>query len=264
MPARKRVTKKEAQLLKQLRGYDKDECIEIWNDRRRGVRHKVPRGFWEQYNHRKYVVEAFVKEYQEKNPGEYPDEREFNKNKLSGLLSNHYSNSPWQAFAEGGFTDKSSKNYDLKLDETPWLVLNIPKGYWENSTNVKKAVDWLAEKISKEITQLKDDDFIKNDLHGLHKAYAGSPILIIRKAGYEIKELERDKVSQRYWADENNRIQATTELASIIQKSGETMRKKDFDNNRLGGIAVYFHRKGKTYRKALQEAGLLEEKVQGA
>ena len=257
MRTHKRVTNKEAKLLKQLRGYDKDECIEIWDGLKANAIRQVPPFFWQKLNHRKYIVEAFIEQYQETHPGRYPTERDFIKNKLSGLLQIYYDNSPLLALIETGFTDKKSKYYDLRLEETPWLVLGaVPRNYWGEKSNAKKAVDWLSQKTGRNVTELESDNFEENSLYGLLKHYNYSPINIIKAAGYEVEEMQRNMTSQRYWENPENRIKAVKDLVKKLDKSPIEVTWKDFLNNGISGLLEYYD----SHKEALAEAGFACER----
>lgn len=251
MRIRKHVTKSEEELLKQLRGYDKDECIEIWNSVKCGALKKFPRNFWQNYDHRKQILEDFVKTYRKNNNGGYPQNTEFIKNRLRGLLK-FYGGSSLSALVEAGFTNRESENYDALLDETPWLIMaRLPQRYWDDGTNVRKAVDWLAKVTTKEATKLLQDDFKENYLSGLLDSYSSSPVTIIRRAGYEVKELERSQVTKNYWV----RANITNHIRKLVEELGKPVSKitaQDFANAGLGGMLVKL---GNSPTVALQEAG---------
>jgi len=255
------ITKSERELLKQIRKeYTREDCINMWEKSKGNLIKKVPGGFWENRNHRAYVIEEFVRQYQREHPGEYPIAKEFYSNRLSGVLR-YYKSSPMHAFADAGFTDKESDIYDPILAETPWLVLTQPPlGYWREQANVKKAVDWLAKKTNKEVAALESSDFTDNKLAGLlREVYKGSPIAVIRAAGYDLRDLDRGIVPQNYWKNKDNRVKALREFADNIQKPAEAITQKDFKNGRLAGLLAAYHYTGKKQADALREAGLLPE-----
>ncbi len=251
------VTKKEGKLLEELRkgDYSRDKCIQIWNDLRNGFINRVPLNFWKKHNHRVYITEEFVKEYQEENPDRYPGVENFKENKLRSLMR-YCSNSPFIAFQEAGFMDKDSENYDPKLDEVPWMVLDkLPQRYWDKTKNVRKAVDFLAENIDKEVIKLEEPDFRENNLFGLLSAYNGSPIDIIRKAEYKIDELDRNKVplgKGGYWSKKVNIIKHTIRLVEKSDKPFTEIKAKDFKDNGLGRL---LNKLENSPSKALNNAG---------
>ena len=97
---------------------------------------------------------------------------DFNENGLSGLLSHHYRNSPYEALLEAGF--------ELK----PWEMGMAPLGFWKEKENRIEAIRWLVAKLGKDVREIRFDDFRKNDLSGLLEIYyRNSPYEALKDAG---------------------------------------------------------------------------------
>jgi hypothetical protein len=130
-------TKRDRDLLERIRKYETytdEQAKEIWHEVRRREKRRFPNRFLGKYQHRVAVVRAFIKEYRKEHPGDYPQARNFHKNKLAGLLVGYYGDSPFNALAEAGFTKSRTSVYDPVLAKTPWLALDvIPRSYWEST-----------------------------------------------------------------------------------------------------------------------------------
>ncbi len=238
--------------------YSRDGCIQIWHELMSGERLRAPRnkadgGFWEKYNHRKYVIEAFVEEFQKKNSdlekivklGEikyhihtYPEVGDFRGAKLSGLFSKYYGSSPLEAFIEAGFTNPKSENYDRALTEVPWLVLGqLPIGYWQrNKGNVAKAVTWLLEVLNKSPQELQAEDFKSYSLHGLLQANGFSVLKILQRAGYKIKGEDMVNAPKRYWRIKAHVAQAVDDVLEATGKKSEQLILRDFEDCGYSGL----------------------------
>lgn len=259
----------EEEVIKKIREeYPREKCIQFWYELREGSRRMFPRHFRHKHAHRKYVIEAFVEEFREKNKlpqkpsledvinGEdqcsfYPQQPDFSKNKLSGLLQ-FYDGSPYDAFVDVGFTNPESENYDTILDKTPWLVMEkMPNKYWKIKKNRIKATKWLVKILSKPITEIRKEDFKKYNLIGLLNIRKGSPYAILKEVYPKLKRTELHKLPDRYWHKKQNRIKHTKELVQKLNKPMTQIKVEDFRDNDLGTLIKL---KNNSVFEALKEA----------
>ena len=106
---------------------------------------------------------------------------DFHSNRVRGLLSNHYSNSPYQAISEA-FPE---------LDIREWEMSSAPKKFYEDKENRITAVRWLVERLGKDPREVTADDFRDNGLGGLMTNYYFGPYRALREAGLVTEEDRR-------------------------------------------------------------------------
>jgi len=239
------ISKKEKKILKQIgEDYSREECIQIWNEVRGGLRNRVPLGFWQKYNHRKYVFFEFLKEYQQDNPArKYPDSNDYRdkENKISGLFA-VYGDSPYEVLKGMGFTNPNEPHYDETLDKTPWRVIDrLPDGYWDEKDNRARAINWLLEYTCKAPEELIYDDIRENGLNGIchHKSRLYE---LLREAGHDIKlhDMHNMTNSEKGWSNKRTRFMAITDLCSKLNKLPEEIVSEDLKNNGLGGVLAMY------------------------
>jgi hypothetical protein len=239
--------------------YSRDECVGIWYELRDGTRKRAPwnkrdGGFWEKYNHRKYVVQAFVGEFQEEHTERtelvgkheyrirpYPWLEEFYDAKLGGLITRYYGSSPLAAFVETGFTTPRTKFYDSALAEAPWLVLDrLPQRFWKNPHNMARVVNWLLDALDKAPEELQAADFIDNGLYGPLKVNDWSPAKVLRKAGHEVKDGDMSTAPHNYWKAKANVVQTVEDVLAKTGKRPEQLIAQDFEELGYSGLLRYY------------------------
>ncbi len=99
---------------------------------------------------------------------------DFSSNRLFGLLSHHYSDSPYEAVSEA---------YP-ELNFKPWEMSITPNAFYKKKSNRVAAVRWFVEESGKNPKELTFDDFRFSCLAGLlQKYYSNSPFEAVFEAG---------------------------------------------------------------------------------
>ena len=135
--------------------------------------------------------------------------------------------------------------------DKPWIHFDrVPRGYWEDDNNVRKALKWLFEEkldIFKEGTTISIDDFKNNNLIGLLIGiFDGSPIKAIEYMyPGKFKPWEKCSTPKGYWNNDDNikrALQWLFEEKVDIFKNGTIITTKDFkDNNLLSLFHNHFY-----------------------
>ncbi|MBI2971801.1 MAG: hypothetical protein HYY37_05270 [Candidatus Aenigmarchaeota archaeon] len=129
-----------------------------------------PRRFYETPENRKAATRWLV--HKTGKPPTTVTAADFYANRLGGLLSCHYGNSPYDALREAG--------YEMEL----WEMEGTPKGFFGIRENRIRATQWLAGKIGKEPQELTQQDFFAAGLKHLISGYHnGSPYEALHEAG---------------------------------------------------------------------------------
>ena len=98
---------------------------------------------------------------------------DFNNNGLSGLITNHYKDSPYIALVEAGYVYsldeiKEHSRTGFKTDKIyPWELNQTPNRIWPHKENRIFATKWLIWKLNKNPREITGDDFNNNGLSGL-------------------------------------------------------------------------------------------------
>ncbi len=194
----------------------------------------VPCGYWTEKENRIAAVKLLAEKY-----GNKLTSKDFNKNGVGALLQQ--AGGIRTALQEAGLINK----------EQPWLNhLNVPSHYWDSKENRIEAVNWLVEKIGKEV---KLKDFEDNGLARLiNYYYNGSPTAALEEVGYKIEKpwLTRN-VPVGYWNKRENRIFAIQDLVKELGKINVSFR--DFVKNGLSGMISNYYNCSPT--AALKDAG---------
>ena len=139
--------------------------------------------------------------------------------------------------------------------DKPWIHFDrVPRGYWEDDNNVRKALKWLFEEkldIFKEGTTISIDDFKNNNLIGLLIGiFDGSPIKAIEYMyPGKFKPWEKCSTPKGYWNNDDNikrALQWLFEEKVDIFKNGTIITTKDFKDNNLLSL-FHNHFNGSTY-----------------
>ncbi len=177
-------------------------------------------------------------------------QEDFYANRLCGLLTDHYSGSPYDALKDAGYAFH------------PWEMSVTPRGFYESKKNRVAAITWLVKKLSKESRDMTLEDFRSNRLGGLlSNYYSDIPYYALKEAGYNLHPWEMLKTPQTFYESKDIRIAAINWLVQRVKKSGKEPRditQEEFRSNRLGGL-LYNYYNGSPY-DALLEAGLISKK----
>ncbi len=206
----------------------------------------TPQGFYREKENRVTATKWLV-EMLGKNPSDMTKE-DFNSNRLGGLLSYYYNDSPYAAVREA-YPEQVIK---------PWEMTVTPNGFYDRETVRVEAVRWLIEKLGKDLRDMTKEDFNSNRLGGLlNHYYNGSPYAAVREAYPEqvIKPWEMTVTPMGFYEGMENRIAATKWLVERLGKNPSDMTKEDFNSNRLGGLLSYYY--NDSPYAALLEAGLV-------
>lgn len=206
----------------------------------------------------KFLVEKVLK----KDPRDITKE-DFYSNRLSGLLMNYYSNSPYEALLEAGYACSAQESLqhaatgNFQTDKFyPWEMSSAPNQFYQSGQNRIAAVKWLLWKTQKNPKDIFAEDFRSNCLGGLLvKQYEGSPHAALSEAGYQFNPWELCKAPQRFYKSPQNRMAAVNWLVEKLQKDPRDITFDDFHSNRLGGL-LYNYYNNRSY-EALLEAGLV-------
>jgi hypothetical protein len=212
------------------------------NERYPWTQGKVPCGYWNKRNKNRAVKWIYEKANKEKKK---ITKNYFIKNKLGGLIRNHYNGSPLKALQEA-----YPKN--RLIQETPWLIKEIsqvPLKYWQEKAKRIKAIKWVYEKAKKEKKEIKYSFLEKNGLGGLiynhynnsslkalKEAYPDDPI--IQETPWLIKELKR--VPNDYWIEEN-KIKAIKWVYEKAKKEKKEITIKYLKKNSLIGLITFYN-----------------------
>jgi len=203
---------------------------------------------WKDKNNRVIVVKRLV-ETLCKDPRDLTAE-DFHGNRLGGLLSHYYNNSPYKTVEEA-FPE---------MDIKPWEMINTPIGFYEKKENRIAAVKWLVNKLNKDPRDLTAEDFDNNRLGGLLDGYYNdSPYEAVKEAFPEmdIKPWEMIRTPDGIFDTKENRIAAVKWLVNKLKKDPRDLTYDDFYDNGLGGLLA--SRYNNSPYEAVKEAGLVDE-----
>jgi SAM-dependent methyltransferase len=103
----------------------------------------LPNGYWKTPENREKGIKWIVEKVRE-GGRKWPRRRDFLNNGLIGLLKS-YKNYPINAILD------VYEETNPELKDHPWTELEmLPKNYWKNSKNRKKAIRWMIGKIKKD------------------------------------------------------------------------------------------------------------------
>ncbi len=169
---------------------------------------------------------------------------DFYSNRLGGLLTSYYTDSPYDALKEAGY------NFH------PWEMLNTPKHFY-NSKDIRiAAIRWLVDKLKKDPRDITEKDFHSNRLSGLlSHYYNGSPYDALKEAGCDFHPWEMLKTPQGLYEQKKIRVAAVRWLVEKLKKDPRDITAEDFDSNRLCGLITNYY--NHSPYEALHEAGLV-------
>ena len=113
----------------------------------------VPHGYWKERENRINAIKRLVENF--KKPIEEISQKDFQKNRLGGILANYYKNSPYLALRDSGF----------EIEE--WQMKYKPQYIWKNVEKRVKAIQWLVNKLNKNPEEVTARDFMTNRFGGL-------------------------------------------------------------------------------------------------
>jgi hypothetical protein len=202
---------------------------------------KTPNGLYEQKSIRIAATRWLVDKLR-KDPRDIIGE-DFHSNRLCGLLSGSYNDSPYEALKEAGY------------DFHPWEMCMAPMGFYESKENRVAAVRWLVDKLGRDPRDIIGEDFLSNRLRGLLPFYNDSPYAALNEAGYDFQPWEMLKTPRSFYESKENRMAAIRWLVDKLKKEPRDITKGDFHSNRLCGL-ISDHYNDSPY-DALLEAGLV-------
>ena len=134
---------------------------------------------------------------------------DFHSNRLSGLLSKYYKNSPYEALLDAGYAYSVQESIQHSKTGTfqtaklyPWEMQTAPNALYNSKENRVAATKWLAWKLKRGPSTIIQEDFYSNRLCGLiSNNYEGSPYKALLEAGYiySIQEsLEHARIDMFY------------------------------------------------------------------
>jgi len=215
-----------------------------WHKRTMNGGFSLTKGKWEgSPNVRRDAIRFLAEEVLKKDPRDmiYDD---FYSNRLSGLMSRYYNDSPYEALRESGY------------DFHPWEMSGTQKSFYEKKKNRIEAITWLVQKIGKDPRDMIYEDFRSNRLSGLIlNYYNGSPYDALREAGYRMHPWEMLKAPNGLYHSKKNRIKAVTCLVKKLRKKASDMTQNDFRSNRLCGLLANYY--NDSPYEALRESGLV-------
>ena len=209
---------------------------------------QTPHGFYKKKENRIVAVKWLVKKLK-KDPGDII-QREFNNNRLAGLIQVYYNGSPHEAVKEA-FPE---------MDIKPWEMKVTPNGFYHEKENRVAAVKWLVEKLGIDPRNLTREYFHSNRLDGLFTNYYNtSPYEAVKEAFPEmdIKAWEMKMTPLRFFNKKENRVAAVKWLVEKLKKDPRDLTVEDFRSNRLVGLLNEYYN-GSPY-DALKEAGLVSK-----
>jgi len=205
---------------------------------------KTPDGIFHIKENRVAAVKWLVVEKLKKDPRDLK-KKDFENNRLGGLLIFHYKNSPYSAVKEA-FSE---------IDIKPWEMTTTPHGFYDEKENRVAAVKRLVNKIDKDPRDITAKDFEENGLVGLlSNYYDSSPYGAVKEAFPEmdIKPWEMTVTPRKIFDEKENRIAAVKQLVEKVGKDPRNIRREDFFENRLTGLLN--HRYGGSPYVAITEA----------
>ena len=197
----------------------------------------VPRNYW---NNEDHVKEALLWLFEEKLDIENNNisANDFRKNKLYGLLTNYFNNSPYDAI-----------NYMYPDKYKPWEKCSVPRRYWDYEDNIKEALHWLFEEkldIENNDCIVTVKDFEKYNLLGLLSIYFNNSPYEAINYMYPDKYKPWEKcciVPKYYWNNEDNIKDALRWLfeEKLDIKNIDDISINDFINYKLTGLLKVFN-----------------------
>ncbi|MDD5340572.1 MAG: hypothetical protein PHV13_04980 [Candidatus ainarchaeum sp.] len=206
---------------------------------RHGIRLRNPQ--WKgAENTRRDAVRFLVDKVVKKEPRDMV-QNDFKRNRLRGLLENYYRGSPYDALKDAG--------YELH----PWELPKSPNSLFKSKGMRVAAVDWLVEKLNKDVRRISAIDFYSNRLGGLlGNYYHLSPYEALHEAGYKLRPWEMEWSPRGIFMEKKDRVKATR---WAVRKFGGDVRDivaQDFFDLGLDGLLAHH---GNSPLRALTEAG---------
>jgi len=202
---------------------------------------------------------------------------DFISNRLGGLLSNYYNDSPYEALLEAGYAysrissllqARRGKFRERKIHF--WEMSLTPSHFFDSKENRAAATKWLVWKLQKDPRDITANDFSLNRLRGVLPYCSGGPHAALVEAGYAytIQEALKHAKAGNFLTDKiypwemqmsprgtfdskERRVAATKWLVWKLQKDPRDIMKKDFSSEHIGGN--FHHYEG--LHDALMEAG---------
>ncbi len=116
-------------------------------------------------------------------------QEDFRGNRLGGLLTGYYHDSPYKALREACY------------EINPWEMATTPNNFYNDPENRKSATRWLASKLRGlgiYPRGIQQEDFFRNGLSGLLDVHEGSPYKALYEAELVTKEDETYMKRHRY------------------------------------------------------------------
>jgi hypothetical protein len=155
------------------------------------------------------------------------------------MVLKYYNSSPHAALAAAGF----------KVE--PWRMQRVPRRFWVDTANRRRAVEWLMSTTGKDSRELMGRDFEEHGLSGLLQLGGGVRALL-DQIGLEPSARVRRRVPNGYWKSKVNRVRRTRQLVESLGKPLLDITVRDFAKAGLGPLCLY---KNGRVREVLREAG---------
>ena len=189
----------------------------------------VPKDYWSDDNH---IKEALQWLFEEK-LNIFEDDttvttKDFKKYHLLGLLVNRFKGSIYKAI-----------DYMYPGRFKPWEKCEVPRGYWNDESNVKDALKWLFEAkldIFNNDNMITINDFKKyNFMYMINNHFNGSTYAAINYVyPGRFKPWEKCNVPRGYWNDESNAKEA---LHWLVDEKGYKINISSFKKNNMYTLA---------------------------
>ncbi|MCP4648296.1 MAG: hypothetical protein GY852_11305 [bacterium] len=204
---------------------------------------------------------------------------DFQSNNLYGLLLNKKGDR-YALLVEAGYAHsleemrEHAKTGVFKTGKIyPWQMDISPQRFYQSEHNRIAATKWLIWKTRKHPREIIQEDFVRNDLHGLLGHHSNSPYSVLLEAGYaySVPELlqhakagtfhsskiypwELSMTPREFYGPRENRVAAMRWMAWKLQKDPKNITNNDFEQNDLRGIMSYYN---SSPYKSLLDAGLV-------
>ena len=219
---------------------------------------KVPNGYWVNEDNRKEALKWLIEEKLDIfNTDNKLTREDFVNNGLDGIFRYYFNRSIKNVF-KFIYPRKYNTVYEYNRrkistnypdDYKPWINGRVPKNYWKDENNIRKALEWLVAKYPDR--RLTVEDFANNNLRGLlydtfnNSIFKAEKFLYPYEKIYDTPWLIEGSVMRGYWSDESNIRKALKWLFEDkldIANTGHKVTREDFVNNGLGGLlSHYFH-----------------------
>lgn len=137
----------------------------------------TPYSFYDKKENRIKAIKWLIKKLN-KDPRDIT-QKDFEDNRLNGLLSGYYKNSPYLAIR------------DAYSEIKEWEMITTPRSFFDKKENRIKAIKWMIEKLNKNPRDVTGDDFRDNRLgRPLRYHYYNILYLAVKEAYPEIEPEE--------------------------------------------------------------------------